>query len=46
MPDLSTLGDLLLCISILGGGILFVFVNVKYAPEKEETRGHGSNEKR
>lgn len=36
MIDWKLIGDLFICFSILGGGILFIRVNLNYIPEDVE----------
>ena len=36
MIDWKLIGDLFICFSILGGGILFIRANVNYIPEDVE----------
>lgn len=33
---LETVGNLFICLAILGGAIIFTWVNVMYTPDKEE----------
>ena len=36
--DKQMIGDLILCLMILAGNIIFIWANVTYTPNKEETK--------
>ena len=40
MIDWKLVGDIFLCLSIVGGGLLFAYVNARYVPQEVKEKDH------